>query len=178
MKLDHSSVPLASPVDAESEDIHLSRLQHCLSLASRAPQLPTNYCVGALLIDPASNKVLETGYTMELPGNTHAEQCCLAKFAYSETDWPDEGAWLYTTVEPCVKRLSGENSCVERILESNKAGRKISTVFVGVLEPAKFVSDNNGRVLLEQGGVKVIHIGGLEKEILETATAGHVKSVS
>jgi pyrimidine deaminase RibD-like protein len=72
-------------------------------------------------------------------------------------------------MEPCVKRLSGNKPCVERVIEA----KKIKTVIVGVMEPEKFVSGNNARQILEQAGVKYSHVPDLEKEILEVATAGH-----
>jgi len=78
---------------------------------------------------------------------------------------------LYTTMEPCVKRLSGNKSCTQRILEA----KNIKKVFVGVTEPEKFVNENNARKILEDSGIAYEHIPGMEKEILEVATAGHEK---
>lgn len=151
-----------------------------LSLATKSPPKPTNYRVGALVLDVATNEILATGYTLELPGNTHAEQCCFEKLSeqYSVTPellsqvLPDEVA-LYTTVEPCSKRLSGNLPCVDRILA---IGKRIRTVYVGVQEPPKFVSGNSSSQKLKDAGIDVVHIGGLEKEILEIATAGHERS--
>jgi len=78
---------------------------------------------------------------------------------------------LYTTVEPCFKRLSGNLPCVERIL---RLGKAIKTVYVGVKEPEKFVGENTGRKMLEDAGIKVVLVQGMEKEILDVATAGHL----
>ncbi|KAH6647974.1 cytidine deaminase-like protein [Truncatella angustata] len=156
---------------------HEGYLRYALSLATKSPPKPTNYRVGAVLVDIATNQVLSDGYTLELPGNTHAEQCCFEKLASKHSIdssrlphvLPDEVA-LYTTMEPCSFRLSGNLPCVDRILS---IGNKIKTVYVGVKEPEKFVSDNSGRAKLEQAGIRFVHIGGLEKDILDTATAGH-----
>jgi pyrimidine deaminase RibD-like protein len=79
---------------------------------------------------------------------------------------------LYTTMEPCIKRLSGNKSCVDRIVEA----KRIRKVYVGVLEPEKFVEENNGRRVLETAGIQYAHLPGLEHEILEVATAGHEKT--
>lgn len=49
----------------------------------------------------------------------------------------------------------------------------IQKVYVGVMEPKKFVSDNTGQRRLEDAGIEVIHVQGLEEEILKVATAGH-----
>jgi len=161
-----------------SSRLHVEYMQQALNLARKSPPKPTNYRVGALLVDAKTNTVLTTGYTLECEGNTHAEQSCFIKLAkvhnVSEKQLVDllpEETVLYTTVEPCFKRLSGNLPCVQRILELRKA---IKTVYVGVKEPEKFVGSNTGRKELEDAGIKVVLVEGMEKEILEVATAGHV----
>ena len=158
---------------------HLAHMRYALSLAKKAPPKSTNFCVGAVLVDEAANEILSTGYTMELPGNTHAEQCCLAKVEKSETikrGLPKTGAAvqklvLYTTMEPCNKRASGNVPCTETIVKTGG----IKVVYVGVKEPEKFVGENIGRAKLEEVGIEYVHVPGLEAEILEVATAGHEK---
>jgi pyrimidine deaminase RibD-like protein len=158
---------------------HHAYMRYCLTLASQSPPKPTNYRVGALILSPSTNTVLATGYTLELPGNTHAEQCCLLKLSQIHTvpeellaEVLPEDTVLYTTVEPCGKRLSGNLPCVERIL---RLAGKIKTVYVGVTEPETFVGENVGRARLEGAGIKVVQVEGMEDEILEIATAGHIK---
>lgn len=166
------------PTLVEAGD-HRGYMQYALSLARLSPPKPTNYRVGALLLDADTNTVWATGYTLELDGNTHAEQCCLLKLAHQH-NLPEDGlaeilprnTVLYTTVEPCGKRLSGNLPCVERIL---KLGTAIKTVYVGVKEPEKFVGENTGRAKLEQAGIRVELVEGMEDEILAVATAGHEK---
>ena len=87
---------------------HLAYMRLALSLAAKSPPKPTNFRVGAVLVDPAKNHVLATGFTLEVPGNTHAEQCCLAKYAAdcgvteeAVADALPAGCILYSTVEPC-----------------------------------------------------------------------------
>jgi pyrimidine deaminase RibD-like protein len=160
---------------------HLEYLSLALSLARKSPPKPTNFCVGALLVDASSHEILSTGYTLELEGNTHAEQCCLAKLASQGHVTEDEvgevipvGTVLYTTMEPCWFRLSGNLACVQRILDTKKGGHPgIQTVVCGVKEPEKFVGENEGRKKLEAAGINVIYVTGLEEEILAVATAGH-----
>ena len=161
---------------------HESYMKYALSLARQSPPKPTNYRVGALLLDTDTNKILATGYTLELEGNTHAEQCCFIKLSTTHHVQEEQlskvlppNTVLYTTVEPCAKRLSGNLTCVERILGIVKNGKSIKTVYVGVKEPEKFVGQNLGRSRLEKAGVEVMLVGGLEQEILEVATAGHSK---
>ncbi|KAJ9151114.1 DRAP deaminase [Pleurostoma richardsiae] len=158
---------------------HTAFLEYALSLAKKSPPKPTNYRVGAVLVDLSTNTVLASGYTLELPGNTHAEQCCFMKLA-DQHGVPEErlkevlpsDMALYTTMEPCSKRLSGNLPCVERIL---RLAGSIKTVYAGVAEPEKFVANNTGRQALENAGIRFVHVPGLEKEILQVAKAGHIQ---
>lgn len=157
---------------------HLAYMKYALTLAQKSPPKPTNYRVGAILVDSATNTVLATGYTLECEGNTHAEQSCFIKLSQKHSIPEDqlssilpERTVLYTTMEPCFKRLSGNLPCVQRILN---LGGKIETVYVGVKEPEKFVGENTGRRQLEDAGINVVLAEGLEREILDVATAGHV----
>ena len=160
---------------------HQAYMRFALSLAQKSESKPTNFRVGAVLIDEASNQILSTGYTLELPGNTHAEQCCLEKFSVSQGVLADkvgkvlpENTVLYTTMEPCNKRASGNLSCTERILNTKSTSNGgIQTVYLGVKEPETFVGENRGKAKLEEAGIACVHVTGLEKEILEVATAGH-----
>lgn len=156
---------------------HLAYMEYALNLARKSPPKPTNFCVGAVIVDQSTNTILADGYTLELEGNTHAEQCCLLKLA-QEHGVPEEqlrdvlprSLALYTTVEPCSERLSGNVPCAERILRLAGA---IGVVYVGVTEPKNFVQKNTGRGKLEGAGVRFEHVAGLEEEILRVAKAGH-----
>lgn len=157
---------------------HRSYMEYALNLARKSPPKPTNYCVGAVIVDQSNNTILADGYTLELEGNTHAEQCCLMKlseqFQVPEDQLQDflpRNLALYTTVEPCSKRLSGNKPCAERILS---LAAVIDVVYVGVMEPKKFVEENTGRDALEKAGVRFEHVSGLEEEILRVAKSGHI----
>ncbi|KAK4111321.1 cytidine deaminase-like protein [Canariomyces notabilis] len=159
---------------------HKAYMRLALEQAQKSPPKPTNYRVGAVLVDSAANKILATGFTLELPGNTHAEQCCFLKLAEKHgvaeenlNNVLPSNLALYTTVEPCSKRLSGNLPCVERVLRLAGA---IRTVYVGIMEPETFVAENTGKKSLQDAGISVVHVQGLEKEILEVATAGHTKA--
>ncbi|KAL2203262.1 cytidine deaminase-like protein [Sarocladium strictum] len=161
---------------------HETAMRHALDLARRSEPKPTNYRVGAILVKVDDDSISAEGFTLELPGNTHAEQCCLLKLAdrygVAEEDLSQvitEPHALYTTVEPCSNRLSGNLPCVKRVLRQKSW---IQTVYVGVTEPDTFVSQNQGRKLLEDAGIKVVHVSGLEQEILDVATAGHISNDS
>lgn len=146
---------------------HYQFLEAALNQARLLPPTSTAYCVGAVLVGP-DGSVLTTGYTNELPGNTHAEQCFLQKLLPST---PPEGSVIYTTMEPCTKRLSGNKPCADRILENPS----IRTVYVGVKEPAIFVKDNVSLEKLKKAGLEYVHIPGLEEEILEVAKRRHAQ---
>ena len=164
-----------STVDA----VHKGHMSQALQEAKKSPPKPTNYCVGAVLVSEDGSTVLATGYTLECEGNTHAEQSCLIKLSrhynVSEDSLGDvlPPSVLYTTMEPCSKRLSGNKTCVDRILGLKGT---IKTVYLGVSEPETFVGQNEGRQKLESAGIKVVQVKGFEKEILEVATAGHTNS--
>jgi pyrimidine deaminase RibD-like protein len=156
-----------------------------LDQAQESPPKPSNFRVGALLVDGDSGEILSRGYSLELPGNTHAEQCCLLKIA-ADHSLPEERVGevlpaktvLYTTMEPCNLRLSGNTTCVDRILRTKgKDGEfKIKTVYVGIQEPEKFVGVNEGRKKLEDQGVRCVHVPGFEEDATRIATAGHAQS--
>ncbi|KAI9654249.1 MAG: hypothetical protein M1821_006777 [Bathelium mastoideum] len=166
---------------AASSD-HQAYMRLALQQAEKSPPKPSNFRVGAVLLDSANNQVLATGFTLELPGNTHAEQCCLQKYADAH-GLPEErvgevlpqGTVLYTTMEPCNLRASGNLPCVDRIIRTQADGNHgIRNVYVGVKEPETFVGENQGRAKLAARGIESIPVPGLEDEILKVATAGHV----
>ncbi|TAQ87439.1 hypothetical protein B7494_g4242 [Chlorociboria aeruginascens] len=172
-----SNPPRTSSSDPHPNN-HLEYLQCALEFARKSPPAPTNFRVGAILVNAQTDAIIATGYTLECEGNTHAEQCCFVKLA-KEHNIPEErleevlpeDTVLYTTMEPCNRRLSGNKPCVERILG---LGKGIKRVYVGVQEPEKFVGENTGRKRLEDAGIVVVLVEGMEKEILEVSTAGHV----
>ena len=123
--------------------------------------------------------VVATGYSRELGSNTHAEECCLIKYQQStQPATPSSSAasaslpsafsplqgehWLYTTMEPCSRRLSGRTSCSAHLLVSH-----VKRVVIGALEPDVFVSDCQGRAALEAAGVTVKLMPELQAECLQ-----------
>lgn len=163
---------------------HKAFMQYALERARLSPPASTKFCVGAVLVDADKGEILSTGYSLELPrdslgdpGSTHAEQCCFIKVAQKH-GLPEERIGevlpertvLYTTMEPCNKRLSGNRTCVERILRLDGA---IKVVYVGIKEPEVFIGENLGRKRLEDAGVMVEVVEGMQDQILEVSTAGH-----
>ncbi|KAK1809965.1 hypothetical protein LTR12_015685 [Friedmanniomyces endolithicus] len=168
---------------------HQKYMQLALDEARKSPPKPTNFCVGACLVLPSSSggdgELLVTGYTLECEGNTHAEQSCFIKLSRQygcDVEQLGErlltGTVLCTTMEPCNKRSVGNTPCVDRIimLKTEDGSQAVSTVYVGVSEPETFVGANAGKAKLENAGIRVEHVPGLEDEILKVATAGHTES--
>ncbi|KAN0061880.1 hypothetical protein ACQY0O_005874 [Thecaphora frezii] len=196
---------------------HYAMMLTALKEADRSAPLTTAFCVGCVIAlrptryngakgeDEVIGDVLSTGYSRELPGNTHAEQCALDKLeqqfgrrvpasALTKTR-PTLSLDLYTTMEPCSERLSGNAPCVQRILAFNDAAQAgelvftlpfhgevhltIQRVFQGVAEPEDFVKCK-GTTMLRERGVQVVQVvprsgpeGWLEKECLRIAKKGH-----
>jgi len=165
---------------------HKGYMEYALEKACLSPPASTKFCVGAVLVDADKNEVLSTGYSLELPGDrpgdpgsTHAEHCCLIKVA-EKHGVPDDqvlavlpsNTVLYTTMEPCNERLSGNRTCVERILTLKD---KIKLVYVGIREPGTFIGLNEGMKRLVAEGVEVRQIEGMQDRILEVSMAGHEK---
>ncbi|ANB12445.1 bifunctional DRAP deaminase/tRNA pseudouridine synthase RIB2 [Sugiyamaella lignohabitans] len=156
-----------TPIPYWVNEVHLPFMKMALEEAKKCEPTETAFSVGAVLVK--DGKVLETGYSRELPGNTHAEQCALEKYyaKHGTTDVP-AGTVIYTTMEPCSERLSGNLPCVDRILKTS-----IKTVFVGVVEPDTFVKKNTGLAKLTEKKIEYIPITGIEEEAIKAATKGH-----
>jgi len=177
-----------------SKSDHLSYLQQALDLARKSPPRPTNFCVGALLVSYTLNstsEILSTGYTLELPGNTHAEQCALSKLASSRSVSesqiksilaPEMNVVLYTTLEPCTRRLSGNTPCVQRIIATRDSGSGgmggIRKVVFGAKEPGTFVRDSESCRMMTDAGVEWEYVDGLQDEILSVSRSGHAKQAA
>lgn len=148
---------------------HRKYMELAITEAKKCEATTTAFSVGAVLVN--GEDVLSVGYSRELPGNTHAEQCALEKyFEKTGQRTVPEGTIIYTTMEPCSYRLSGNTPCVDRIisLEGN-----IKTVFVGVMEPDTFVKNNTSLAKLSQHDIDYVLIPGYEEECTKAAFKGH-----
>jgi len=79
-----------------------------------------------------------------------------------------KGGTMYTTMEPCSTRLSGQVGCTQRILD-----HEIVRVVFGVKEPTHFVACQ-GVDILQQAGVQVLHLAEYSDECL--AVNSHIVS--
>ena len=121
----------------------LAQADHCDAVQGAFSVGCTIAVPGGQLTDPSAPveslqqtepRALTTGFSREFPGNTHAEECALEKLARYCGRTPEAQGraaidfarnrepirlLLYTTMEPCSERLSGNKPCVTRILEAN-----------------------------------------------------------
>lgn len=164
---------------------HEAFMNYALQQARKSPPAGNKFCVGAVLVNADTGEVLATGFSLEYPrdykgdpGTTHAEQCCFIKIG-DKYDLPEErlgevlppNTVLYTTMEPCNERLSGNKTCATRILGMKGA---IKTVYVGITEPGTFIARNDGWERLEAGGVKVVcPVEHWKDKITKVSMAGH-----
>lgn len=146
---------------------HRKFMEVALEMANKCGETQTQFNVGCVIVN--NGEIISTGHSREIEGNTHAEQCALEKYfkKIGKREIPP-GSEIYTTMEPCSLRLSGNLPCVDRILNTS-----IKTCFVGVVEPDIFVKDNTGYKKLTENNVEYIHIPGYEEECLKIATKGH-----
>ncbi|ETI33247.1 hypothetical protein F442_19926 [Phytophthora nicotianae P10297] len=135
----------------DESDMAFMRL--AIAEAHRSQPSENAYCVGCVVVH--DGQVLSTGFSRELPGNTHAEQVALHKLNFDA-----QGTTVYTTMEPCSKRVSGNVPCVQSCL---RAG--VTRVVIGVMEPKTFVVCE-GVQLLQDAGVDVKLLKGLEADCL------------
>ncbi|RHZ78972.1 hypothetical protein Glove_153g19 [Diversispora epigaea] len=143
-------------------DLHYMRI--ALEQAKLSEPISSAYCVGAVIVK--NDTILATGYSRELPGNTHAEECAIQKLKDNDNDNNNNnkdiiGSTMYTTMEPCSKRLSGKKCCVDRIKEIG-----IPRVVIGCGEPDNFVKCY-GIENLKEFGIEVVLVKELEEECLK-----------
>ncbi|KAJ3084004.1 hypothetical protein HDU99_004219 [Rhizoclosmatium hyalinum] len=133
-----------------------------LEQAHLSPPIQEAYCVGAILaaVDKSTGKAkaVTRGYSREIPGNTHAEECCFMKLSEEEKALllgnPDIEFVMYTTMEPCGLRLSGKLPCANLILNAGYVKR----VVVAIREPPNFVAQCTGAQLLQENGIDVVFL--------------------
>lgn len=144
-------------------------MELALQEAGKCIPTPSAFCVGAVIVSPPST-ILATGYSRELEGNTHAEQNAIDKLieekGAEETRRLLQNADIYTTMEPCSVRLSGNKPCTDRILEFG-----IGRVFLGTKEPDDFVQCE-GLEKLKSAGVEVLVVEGFADKCLQAARRG------
>jgi len=155
---------------------HNRHLYHALALARECEPTSTAYNVGCVITKELgqglSSVVVSEGYSRELLGNTHAEQCALEKLSDIPLSDISDSYTLYSTMEPCSERLSGQTPCAQRIISFGR----ITSVIIAVREPDTFV-DCIGVEQLQRAGITVAFSDDidLQSQCLEVAKVGHKK---
>ncbi|KAJ2162538.1 hypothetical protein GGF46_000541 [Coemansia sp. RSA 552] len=144
---------------SEEVEVHVEFMELAIQQAHLAKPVDTAFSVGSLLV--SGRRIITTGFSRELPGNTHSAQCAIEKSARTPQAALVRGSVLYSTMEPCSFRLSGNKPCSARIIAAG-----ITQVVIGVKEPATFSSCRGVTCLLE-AGVDVVHLKLLEEECLK-----------
>ncbi|KAJ4487880.1 diaminohydroxyphosphoribosylamino-pyrimidine deaminase [Lentinula aciculospora] len=165
-----------------TSDQHLEFLRLALEEAKKCTPTPTAFCVGCVLVSRLGTEpvVMSTGYSRELPGNTHAEANALSKFRSLSQDQLSKfnpstssnadilaSADVYTTMEPCSVRTSGLSPCADALIDA-----RVKRCFIGVGEPDDFVHCEGAQKLVN-AGIEVIWLKGLEEDSLRVARRGH-----
>jgi len=176
--------------DTSEEDQHVLFMKLALSEAKKCIPTPTAFCVGCVLTcrwpdEDSPMAVLSTGYSRELPGNTHAEANALAKarqlradelaslltgVSYEELPSIEDllhRSDVYTTLEPCSIRTSGLAPCADALIAA-----QVQRCVIGVGEPDDFVKCE-GATKLIGAGIKVVWLKGFEGDCLQVARTGH-----
>ncbi|WBW75238.1 CMP deaminase family/ methyltransferase bifunctional enzyme involved in riboflavin biosynthesis and tRNA pseudouridine biosynthesis Rib2 [Schizosaccharomyces osmophilus] len=145
---------------------HKALMYAALKEARKCEPTDSAFCIGSVLV--LHGEIVSTGHSRELPGNTHAEECAIMKYLSQQPHGSSlKGTMIYSTMEPCSKRLSGKKSCTDLIISQN-----ISTVVLGSREPDTFVKCE-GVDLLKNSGVNIIEELSFQDECLKEAVRGH-----
>lgn len=126
-------------------------MERCIDLAGRAPLRVGRPLVGAMVVS-RDGKIVGEGYKQLLEGTKfiqHAERVALDR-----ADERAAGGYLFTTLEPCIKKSSGNQvfcSCSKLVID-----RGIRTVIVGLLDRSPSMSPGSGVSYMKARGIDVI----------------------
>ena len=127
-------------------------LQAAIEMSRRCPATDSAFCVGAILVSEPG-QVIAQRYSRQSDPQDHAEEAALADEAASGADL--RGATLYSSLEPCLRRVSRPASCAQLILRSG-----VRRVVYAWREPPIF-QPGGGAAWLEENGITVIELPDL-----------------
>jgi diaminohydroxyphosphoribosylaminopyrimidine deaminase/5-amino-6-(5-phosphoribosylamino)uracil reductase len=128
-------------------DIDKEWLAAAIELSWRCPPADSAFSVGAILVS-AAGQVVATGYSRETDPRDHAEEVALARAGGVAL----AGATLYSSLEPCLARVSRPVACAELIASSD-----VRRVVIAWREPPLF-QPGGGAAWLEEQGVEVVEL--------------------
>jgi pyrimidine deaminase RibD-like protein len=133
--------------DVERSDVDAAWLTAAVELSRRCPPSASAFAVGAVVV-AADQSVLAEGWSRRDHPNDHAEEGALRRI--DPGDPRLDTATLYSSLEPCSRRLSRPRSCTALILAGG-----IRRVVFALREPAVFV-EGRGAEELAAAGVVVV----------------------
>jgi pyrimidine deaminase RibD-like protein len=133
-------------------------MQQAIEVSKHAPARKNCFRVGAVLVDN-NRKLISSGYTLEFGEGWHAEAAAIKKAQKSKV--PVKGATLYSSLEPCSIRKSGNKDCCALLKEEG-----IAQVFFAMCEPPIFVNCT-GESKLKEAGIKVEKIENFKDTVKE-----------
>ena len=142
---------------AETKEPAADHLARAVTLARFCPPTTRAFSVGAVLVAP-DGRVLATGFSRERGPKWHAEEVALAKAR--ERGATVTGATMYSTMEPCGRRLSGSTCCADLIRDAG-----VADVVYAIAEPPIFVMPE-GLTKLRGAGIGLRQDQRFEDEVL------------
>ena len=130
-------------------------LRRAIELARRCPPSDSAFSVGAVVVDAGGTEIA-AGWSRQTDDKVHAEEAALASLPASDPRLA--GATIYSSLEPCRRRLSRPRPCTELIVAAG-----IRRVVFAWREPALFV-EGKGAGALEAAGVEVVEVADLAEE--------------
>lgn len=122
-------------------------LAHAVALAGRCPPSDSAFSVGALVVGP-DGSVLAQGWSRRNDAVEHAEESALAELG----GVVPPGTTVYSSLEPCGRRLSRPRTCVQLILDAG-----VARVVFAWREPPLFV-EVDGLRQLREAGVELVEL--------------------
>jgi diaminohydroxyphosphoribosylaminopyrimidine deaminase/5-amino-6-(5-phosphoribosylamino)uracil reductase len=129
-------------------------LSLAIELSKRCPPSDSAFSVGAIIVDERGREI-SRGFSRERP-RFHAEEAALSKLAAPGDEARLAAATLYSSLEPCVRRVSRPRPCTDLIIAAG-----IRRVVIAWREPPVFVRDAHGVEKLRAAGVTVDELADL-----------------
>ncbi|MFB9303243.1 dihydrofolate reductase family protein [Kibdelosporangium philippinense] len=131
-------------------------LRECIEESRKCPPSETAYPVGAVIVDSEGREIAR-GYSRETDPKAHAEEEALGKIPVNDPRL--KTATIYSSLEPCSKRMSRPRSCSQWIIDAG-----IPRVVFALREPSRFVV-GEGFEMLAAAGVTVVERPDLAPEV-------------
>ena len=141
-----------------TDAIDLDFMRKAIEVSREAPASPNCFRVGAVLVND-KRQLLSTGFTLEFGQGWHAEASAIKKA--QDASFEVRGATIYSSLEPCSIRKSGNKDCAALLIEKG-----IAQVFYAMTEPPLFVNCQ-GESKLKAAGIQVEKVKELEEAVKE-----------